>query len=268
VLVSWAVAGDLRDQAAPRAFPAGDTTGVYTYAFQDRRNLRPGQRHAGGVWVTPTARPGEPLPLFVYLHGLNRDRILRRWLHGSHWDLRTIVGPMALQGRIGPLSVAVLAATGDDAQEARTIYRNLDVGAFIEATDQALRARGYLLDRGRVVFSAHSASGCARGNGLLAAVGSPAVQTILDLDCCMDGTVARWLSDAPPSQRVIVVYQDYMWRNNRSFRGFRGVFLGNAALSLRPMNRVLEHYRMAGIDVHNDIVPVALWRWLPELVPP
>lgn len=252
--------------AAPRHYPAFDTTDVTTFAFDDARLLDPRHRNAGAVWVTPNAQPGMRLPLYIYLHGLNRMRILRRWMHGSHWDMRTIVGPMVTDGLVGPMAVAVPATTGDSAQQERTIYPGFDVAAFVEAADQALAPQGFRVDRGRVIFSAHSASGCALRNGLFAAVGSPAVQTILDIDCCMDGTFARVLATAPPSQRVIVVYQDWMWR--RRYHDFADVFLRFSARSPNPDGRVLEHWRMQGVDAHNDIVPIALRRWLPELVPP
>ncbi len=268
VILAWTLHAVAVNAAAPRHYPAFDTTGVYTFPFDDAHLLSPHQHDAGAVWVTPNARPGDALPLYIYLHGLNRGRILRRWLHGSHWDLRTIVGPLAMHGRVGPMAVAVPATTGDGALAASTIYARFDPAAFVEATAGALAAHGYRLDRDRVIFSAHSASGCAPGNGLYAAVGSPAVQTVLDIDCCMDPRFARTLATAPGSQRVIVVYQDFMWNIGRNYPGFTDTFLRLSALSPTPMHRVLERYRMQGIDVHNDIVPLALRRWLPELVPP
>lgn len=255
-------------RVAPLRYPDYDTAHVITFPFDDARLLRPGHRHAGSVWVTPHARPGARLPLYIYLHGLNRDRILRRWMHGSRWDMRTIVGPMAMEGLVGPMAVAVAATTSDSAQHDSTIYPGFDVAGFVDATDRALAPQGFHIDRGRVIFSAHSASGCAMRNGLYAGVGSPAAQTILDLDCCMNANFGRVLGNAPPWQRVIVVYQDYMWNNGRDYHNFIRTFRSLSERSACPMNRVLEHYRMEGIDVHNDIVPVSLRRWLPELVPP
>ena len=251
---------------SPPRYPAYSTRDVASFPFDDARLLLPRHRNAGAVWVTPNAQPDTPLPLFIYLHGLNRDRIHRRWLHGSHWDLRTIIGPLVTEGRVGPMAVAVPATTSDSSLSAATIYPGFDVAAFVDATDQALAAQGFRVDRRRVIFSAHSASGCALRNGLFAAVGSPAVQTILDIDCCMDGLFARALAAAPPSQRVVVVYQDWMWP--RRYREFENAFLRLSARAPHPDGRVLEHWRMQGIDAHNDIVPIALRRWLPELVPP
>ena len=268
---SWAVlALALQSEAVTRAtpaqYPAFTTEGVTPFPFDDAHLLDPRHRHAGGVWVSANAQPGMQLPLYIYLHGLNRDRIPRRWLHGSHWDMRTIVNEMTRRGVLGPIAVAVPSTTGDSAQHADTIYPRFDVAAFVDAADRALGPQGFRIDRARVIFSAHSASGCAFRNGLFAAVGSPAVQTILDLDCCMAAPFAQALSAAPPSQRVVAVYQDHMW-NARDYRGFNSTFLRLAARSVDPSQRVLEHYRMEGIDVHNDIVPVALRRWLPTLVP-
>lgn len=256
------------ERLTPGQFRAGTTENVVTFSFDDAHLLDPRHHDAGAVWVTPNAQPGMRLPLFIYLHGLNRDRILRRWLHGSHWDMRTIVGPMVTQGLIGPMAVAVPATTGDSAQSSATIYPRFDVAAFVEAADRALAPHGFHIDRERVIFSSHSASGCALHNGLFAAVGSPAVQTVLDIDCCMNASFARVLALAPPHQRVIVAYQSFMWNNGRSYGSFAQTFLRLSQESGDPMNRALEHYEMAGVDVHNDIVPLVLRRWLPELVPP
>jgi len=269
---SWAVlALALHSEAVARAtpsqYPTFDTTGVVPFPFDDAHLLDRRHRNAGGVWVSANAQPGMHLPLYIYLHGLNRDRIPRRWLHGSHWDMRTIVNEMTRRGVLGPIAVAVPSSTGDSAQRAETIYPRFDVAAFVDAADRALSPQGFRIDRTQVIFSAHSASGCAFRNGLFAAVGSPAAQTILDIDCCMSAGFAQALSVAPPGQRVIVVYQDHMW-NARNYSGFNATFLHHAARAPDPMLRVLEHYRMEGIDVHNDIVPVALRRWLPALVPP
>jgi hypothetical protein len=241
---------------------------VITFPFDDARLLSPEHRDAGGVWVSPNARPGDRLPLFIYLHGLNRAGILRRWLHTSHWDLRAIVGPLAASGRVGPMAVAVPATTGAGATDPRTIYRGFDPGAFVEAADAALAARGFRVDRSRVILSAHSASGCVRGNGLFQGVGDAAVQTLLDIDCCMDESSARALGAAPPGQRVIVAYQDAMWNDGRHYDSFRRVFRRFAAAVSEPSQRVIERYVMRGVDAHNDMVPVVLRRWLPRLVPP
>lgn len=258
----------VRESAAPRHYPHFDMTGVVTFPFDDVHLLDRAHHDAGAVWVTPNARPGARLPLYIYLHGLNRDRVLHRWMHGSHWDMRTIVGPMTMEGIVGPMAVVVVATTGDSAQAAATIYPRMNVPALVDSADRALGPSGFHIDRSRVTFSSHSASGCEMGNGLYAAVGSPAVQTVFDIDCCMDARFGRALATAPPWQRVIAVYQDYMWRNGRSFESFTSTFTRLSSLSANPMNRVLEHYTMAGIDVHNDIVPVTLRRWLPALVPP
>ena len=241
---------------------------MITFPFDDARLLAPQHHEAGGVWVSPNARPGDRLPLFIYLHGLNRAQILRRWLHPSHWDLRAIVGPMAAAGRVGPIAVAVPATTSESARQAGSIYPEFDAGAFAAAADEALAPRGFRIDRGRVILSAHSASGCAANNGLLRGVGDAAVQTILDIDCCMDASFARLLGGAPPSQRVIVAYQDWMWSDGRHFSEFGRVFRRLSAALPDPSTRVLQRYDVRGVDAHNDIVPLVLRQWLPALVPP
>ncbi len=240
-------------------------TDVVTFSFDDQRLLHRTQHNAGAAWVTPTAVPGEPLPLFIYMHGLNRQRIQHRWLHGSVWDMRTIVGPLAMAGAIGPMAVAVPSTTSDDAFASETIYRTLDVTGFVEATAQALSAQGFVIDRNRVIFTAHSASSCAPHNGLFAGLGVQASPILLNIDGCMNQQFGNMLGDAPDWQQVIVLYQDYMWR--RDYQGFLTTW--NRAVARHPNAvRTIEYYRMVGEDVHNQIVPISLRKWLPRLVPP
>ncbi len=252
--------------AVPPRYPHFDTTSVVTFPFHDSELLQRHQHDAGSAWVTPTARVGDSLPLFIYLHGLNRFRHHRRWMHGSQYDMRTIVGPLALDGRIGPMIVAVPQTTGDSALRDSTIYANFDVAGFVDAIDRAVRARGVRVDRSRVIYSAHSASGCALGNGLFSGIGSSAVQTVLDIDCCMNADFGRVLASAPANQRVIVVYQDAMWE--RDYAEFTESFRRSSAASTDPSMRVLERIEAHGADAHNDMVALTLRRWLPMLVPP
>ncbi|MDP3274701.1 MAG: hypothetical protein Q8Q09_05855 [Deltaproteobacteria bacterium] len=257
----------LQRQIAPLTYPHFDMTDVVTFEFDDARLLTRRQRRAGAAWVTPTALPGQPLPLLIYLHGLNRDHIHHRWLHGSVWDMRTIVGPPAARGEIGPMAVAVPSTTGDDAQSSLTIYRTFDVAGFVEATAHALESQGMVIDRNRVIFVAHSASSCAERNGLFAGVGNRAVSTILNIDGCMNGRFGVLLGGAPAWQQVIVLYQDWMWA--RDYEGFVRMYTRHGQASgAAPSHRVLQRYEMRGIDVHNGIVPVAMREWLPRLVPP
>jgi hypothetical protein len=89
----------------------------------------------------------------------------------------------------------------------------------------------------------------------------------LNIDGCMSSRFAQLLAGAPPWQRVIVIYQDWMWR--RDYSGFLATWNRLAPqFSHMPEARSLEYYRMRGSDVHNQIVPIALRRWLPRLVPP
>jgi hypothetical protein len=262
----WMMRAGVAHELAPRHYPHFDMTHVVTFSFDDDRLLATRHRHAGAAWVTPTAQPGQPLPLLIYLHGLNRHRIHHRWLHGSVWDMRTIVGPLAIEGAIGPMAVAVPSTTSDDAFSDRTIYRTFDIAGFVDATARALEAQGFVIDRSRVIFTAHSASSCAERNGLFAGVGSRAAPIILNIDGCMNARFGQLLGAAPDWQQVIVLYQDFMWR--RDYNGFLHTW--NRAVATQPQrpNRVLEYYRMRGNDVHNQIVPIALRRWLPRLVPP
>lgn len=263
----WVMKAALARELAPRSYPHFDMTDVVTFEFDDRRLLHSRHRHAGAAWVTPTARPGQPLPLLIYLHGLNRHRIHHRWMHGSVWDMRTIVGPLAIEGTIGPMAVAVPSTTSDDAFSDRTIYRTFDVAGFVDATARALEAQGFVIDRTRVIFTAHSASSCAERNGLFAGMGVRAAPIILNIDGCMNSRFAQVLAGAPAWQRVIVLYQDWMWR--RDYAGFLAMWNRIVPqFSSTPDARALEYYRMRGIDVHNQIVPIALRRWLPRLVPP
>ncbi|MEI8255905.1 MAG: hypothetical protein WCJ30_09545 [Deltaproteobacteria bacterium] len=253
--------------AAPNVFPHFEMAGVATFAFDDVHLLDRRQHNSGAVWLTPNARPGSAVPLLIYLHGVNRHRILHRWMHGSDRDMRTIVGPMALEHLVGPMAVAVPSTTGDSAQTQLTLYPRFDVSAFIDAVDRALAPQGFRVDRQRVILSGHSAAGCVRHNGFLNAVGSPAVRVLLDIDCCMNEHFAQILASAPPAQRVIVAYQDHMWNADRDYSSFAWNFRRLSA-GVDPAQRVLQYYRASGPDAHNDMVQIVLRDWLPRLVPP
>ncbi len=256
--------------AAPLAYPLFTTHNVLTFPFDDARLLARGHREAGAAWVTPNARPGADLPLFVYLHGLNRDHRHRRWMHGAPLDLRAMVGPLAMDGLTGPMIIAVPNTTGADAQADRTIYWRFDVAAFVDAVDRVVAARGVRVDRARVTLSAHSASSCAERNGFFAGLASPAVHTLFDIDGCMTRRFGGMLGGAPARQRVVVVYQTHMWP--RDYHGFVREFRERAAAVTpppdEPHHRVLERVEITGIDAHNQLVEGTLRRWLPRLIPP
>jgi hypothetical protein len=141
------------------------------------------------------------------------------------------------------------------------------VARFVDAVDRALAPRGFHVDRQRVILSGHSGAGCMPGNGILAGVGSPSVQTVLDIDCCMNERIAQILATAPTDQRVIVGYQTHMWSRARHFDSFLETFR-RLSHGIDPAQRVVHHYRVHGRDAHNEMVSIVLLDWLPRLVPP
>ena len=74
---------------------------MYTFPFDDAHLLARRHHNAGAVWVTPNARPGDHLPLFIYLHGLSRrpdpPAVAAQVLHWDHCAPSSARWPCAVE---------------------------------------------------------------------------------------------------------------------------------------------------------------------------
>ncbi|WP_437779418.1 hypothetical protein [Sorangium sp. So ce1097] len=233
----------------------------------------PEQRWLGRAFVhrLAAADPARPLPILVFLHGINAAQIKYRWMGGGQeGDVRRIAAQLMEAGQIPPILVAAPSAVLPAAiAVARTSWPAFDLDAFLDAT--AARLRGVAtIDRARVIVAGHSGGGCNASGGITTALrASTPVHAALVIDTCMDADVAAPLAQAPPTTHVVVSWQTLSWAR-RPFADFRRVFERAAfAHPAAPgVLRELEHLHPTEPMPHDAMVPLVLRRWLPSLLSP
>ncbi|MGK3998521.1 hypothetical protein [Sorangium sp. So ce1024] len=233
----------------------------------------PEQRWLGRAFVhrLAAADPARPLPILVFLHGVNAAQIKYRWMGGGQeGDVRRIAAQLMEAGQIPPILVAAPSAVLPAAiAVARTSWPAFDLDAFLDAT--AARLRGVAtLDRARVIVAGHSGGGCNASGGVTTALrASTPVHAALVIDTCMDADVAALLGQAPPTTHVVVSWQTLSWAR-RPFADFHRAFQGgiDAHPAAPGVLRELEHLHPTEPMPHDAMVPLVLRRWLPSLLSP
>jgi hypothetical protein len=217
------------------------------------------------------ADPRRPLPILIFLHGINPELIRYRWMGGGQeGDVRRIAAELIESGRIPPILVAAPSAVVPAATAvARTSWPSFDLDPFLDLTAARLDGAA-TIDRSRVLVAGHSGGGCNPAGGLAAAVhASIPVHAALAIDVCMDPDVAAPLARARPTTHVVVSWQTLSWAR-RPFRDFERAF--RRERERRPaapgVLRELEHLRPTEPMPHDAMVPLVLRRWLPPLLSP
>lgn len=252
LLASTAVALAASSASAARAADV-------TFPFDDERLLQPEEREGGLAHVAPGA--GSEAPLVVWLHGVNEKGPLHRGLGSPGFDLRAIVDELADASSIAPPIVAGPSQTRD-AWTGSRLWSTFDLDAFVEEVEVAT---GTKVDRGRVVLVGHSGAGCNPSGGLLSPMHEVKPLAILALDTCMDERFGKLLATAADVAPVHVVYQNAIWP--REFDAFERVF--KATLAEQPGRQgTFARVDAPGANPHDEVVPVALRRMLPKLLPP
>lgn len=253
---------------APRP-PLDGTTYDYTYDAHDIR--RPERAWLGRAFVhsRAAADPAKPLPLLVFIHGLNTDRIKYRWMGGGNeGDVRRIVAELIEGGQIPPMLVAAPSSTIPAAvSNAVTSWPGFDLGRFLDLTAERL-AGVATIDRSRVIVAGHSGGGCNAGGGLVSAVrGGARVYAALAIDTCMTPAVATELARADAGTHVIVSWQTMTWAK-RPIAGFKSAFLREVekAPPQPGILRELTHETPTEPMPHDAMVPLTMKTWLPKLL--
>ncbi|EYF06813.1 hypothetical protein [Chondromyces apiculatus] len=215
------------------------------------------------------ASASRPLPVLVFLHGINAELIRYRWMGGGQeGDVRRIVSELMESGRIPPVLVAAPSAIVPAATAvARTSWPHFDLARFLDLTTARL-GRMATLDRERILVAGHSGGGCNASGGVVsAALASPPVHAALVIDGCMEPDFASAIARAPATTHVIVSWQTQSWAR-RPFGAFERAFRREEVL--RPaapgVLRELEHLRPTEPMPHDAMVPLVLQRWLPALL--
>jgi hypothetical protein len=265
-------------QAEPAAPPAGadaplpGQTVDFAWDGRDpsRGIARPDLAWLGRAYVHPRARDaGRPLPLVVFLHGLNKALIKHRWMGGGQeGDVRRIVGDLMERGAIGPVLVAGPSSVVPAAVSHGASWGSFDLDRFIEHTERELKGFA-TVDRRRVIVAGHSGAGCSSSGGL-ATLGDAKVRpyAVLSIDTCMGLDLAERLAHLDAGTHVVVSYQSVTWQS-RPFAAFEQTF-ARAAASSPPSPGVLrevDHLAPTRAP-HDATVALTFERWLPKLVPP
>jgi hypothetical protein len=253
--------------------PAPLDGATYDYALDPKAAGKSALSWLGRAFVhrVAAATPEKPLPLLVFLHGLNVELIRYRWMGGGQeGDVRRIAAELMEEGRIPPILVAAPSSVVPEAVAvARTSWPAFDLDRFIDLTAERLRGIA-TVDRTRVIVAGHSGGGCNKDGGIATAVrASTPLHAALVIDSCMDLDVVPPLAAAPRTTHVIVSWQPITW-TKRPVRDFERAFQREVAR--RPAApgalREVEQLRPADPRPHDAMVPLVLRRWLPSLLSP
>ena len=168
------------------------------FAFGRGTYVKPHEAARAGLVVVPDAvAPGARAPLVVFLHGLNQDGPLHKWMGAKgNPDVSAMLVRLQAEGKAAPFLVAAPSQTVD-ASKPWGMWASFDLSDFVQKTEVALGSRASV-DRSRVVVLAHSGGGCnVHGSALSAAsANAPAPYAVVLADTCFDRGVAETLLKA------------------------------------------------------------------------
>lgn len=224
--------------------------------------------YTGRIFVHDKAlRAPGPVPLVIFLHGLNRALIPHRWLGGgTEGDVRLILQELMESGAVPPL---VLAGPGSVEEAAVSFGASFPVWDHDKFVAQVVEHLGEhaSIDPSRVIVTGHSGAGCSDKGGLVAAVKAKAPPyAVVSIDTCMPGVLAEALGKAPPKTHVIVTWQAVSW--DRDFKLFRQVFEKHAKQSPPQAGVLRELDKLPALPrAHDATVKQTFDKWLPKLLP-
>jgi hypothetical protein len=233
---------------------------------------RPTEAWMGRAFVHQDVPAGTSVPLLVFIHGLNVEKIKYRWIGGGNeGDVRRIVSQLVDEGLVAPVVLAAPTSTDPAIMvNALTTWPGFDLDRFIDRTQAALGSR-YRIDRRRVVVAGHSGAGCNAHGGIASALLIARTTTVLAglvIDPCMGTDLALELAKAPKSTNVVVSWQEISWAN-RPTGDFRRVF--ERAVKADPpapgVLRELERVQPKAPSPHDAMVGITLRKWLPRFFP-
>jgi hypothetical protein len=228
----------------------------FDFPFHDEEYLLARQHGGGRAYVPKQVTADEPVPLVVFLHGVNRRNRLHMWLGSGPADLRARLDKWIARGDLPP---AVLAAPSQtkDALWPGTLWTGIDLDEFVTAAERAVAGRARI-SRDHVIVAGHSGAGCNLEGGLLniaAARGAIRPIGIVALDTCLDGEVGEALARASESTRIAAYWQSVIWR--RKVVDF-AIGFGLVRQEYPPGNDWFEHVNATGRWPHDALVAPSL----------
>ena len=235
-----------------------------TFPFRDADYLWAGESHGGSAFVPESIVAGDRVPLVVFFHGVNVERVLHSWTGGrGEPDLTELVDRSVTSGASIPFVFAAPSQTRG-AMSGLHMWQDFDLDEFVRAVDAAIGPQAEI-DRDRVYLVGHSGGGCNLDGELLRAAGSSRIvaRAVLAIDTCMDEEDGTAYGNVPESMQVIVWWQPDIWP--RPVEKFRAAFRGAAALSGHG-DLVMQVMPGLGPQAHEAILLDAFTSLLPRVL--
>jgi len=191
----------------------------FDFEFHDEEFLFSSQHRGGRAYVPKQVNADEPVPLVVFLHGVNRNNQIHMWLGQGPDDLRGRLDGWIKRGDLPPVVLAAPSQTRL-ATWANTLWTGIELDEFVLAAERAVAGRARI-SHDRVIVAGHSGAGCNASGGLLKiAVDRGNIQPIgiVALDTCLDADVGQALARARQSTRIATYWQSAVW--NRKLADF------------------------------------------------
>ena len=238
----------------------------FDFQFHDEEYLQPRQHFGGRAYVPKQVNADEPVPLVVFLHGVNRLNRLHMWLGPGPADLRTRLENAIRRGDLAP---AVLAAPSQtrDALWANTLWTGFDLDEFVTAAERALAGRARI-SHDQVIVAGHSGAGCNVEGGLLkiaADRGAIRPMGIVAIDTCLDAVVGEALARASEFTRIGAYWQSAVW--NRKVADF-AIGFEVARPEALPSTDWFSHVDPTGRWPHDALVAPSLLGAISVLIGP
>jgi len=245
--------------------PAAASTGTtidYAWDGGEQRN----RAWYGRAYVPEGVDPDTPLPVIVFLHGLNKILVKHRWMGGGpEDDLRTRLDDWIAGGVMPKMIIVGPSSTVKSEVFTGASWRHFELDHFMKLTRRALHGHARI-DDDQIVLAGHSGAGCSLHGGLATAdAASTRLHAMLAIDTCMDGAFGKRLGETSPETHVVVGYQKLGW--TRSFKAFERSFRETVEGHPVPdgILRELDEQKPER-DYHNATVPLTFERWLPKLL--
>lgn len=235
--------------------PSNATLGkTVTFPYRQRQFLYSRNGNGGLAYVTSGAPLGATLPVVVFLHGMNSDERVHMWFGPPYGDLRNTIEPLVASGKVAPFILAAPTHTRY-ATGATVMWPRFDIVDFVDATETALAGVAHV-DRARLIVVGHSGAGCNVTGGVLGeSVTRAKPIAVLAVDTCLDERLIPHLVTVAATTPVRFFWQRTWARPTAD--------LEHACDRCR-----IEEVTDLGSAPHEAILPEALRRALPELLPP
>lgn len=209
----------------------------------------------------------KPVPLVVFLHGLNKQLIKYRWMGGgTEGDVRDIVGSMVDDGTLPPLVIAAPSSIIASQVSRGASWNHFDLDNFLDRTIERLDGLAKI-DETRIVIAGHSGAGCSQHGGLATAGESRRpLLALFAIDTCMAPAFAEGLAnESSANMHIVVGYQTIAWK--RPFAEFERVFRRGVS-EHPPAEGTLRELDLQKPPEapHDATVKITFERWLPKLL--